>query len=289
MHYVYFGDNPDTVANATGGPPQTKTTFDPGTLGLEKTYYWRVDEFDGSATHKGKVWSFTTMRAGSGVKGQYYKDMELKTLVLTRTDPGINFNWGAAAPDPKVPAENFSVRWTGELEVPFTSSWTFTANCDDCVRLWVNDQLLFDKWGQQAGVEWFGIIDLVAGRKYSVVMEYYENTGDARAILYWNSPAGQSPYQPKQIIPQGAYSLPLGARSPEPATGAVDVRHTPTLSWVPGDQADKHDVYFGTDQAAVPAPAATADIYRAAGSGCHRLHSQGGASGMGQDLLLAGR
>ena len=27
---------------------------------MAKTYYWRVDEFDGSAMHKGDVWSFTT-------------------------------------------------------------------------------------------------------------------------------------------------------------------------------------------------------------------------------------
>jgi len=263
MHYVYFGDNLDKVTNAAGAPPQTKTTFDPGPMGLEKVYYWRVDEFDGSATQKGNVWRFTTMRAGSGLKGQYYKDMELKTLVLTRVDPGINFNWGAAAPDPKVPAENFSVRWSGELEVPFTSSWTFTANCDDCVRLWVNGQLLFDKWGQQSGVEWIGTLDLAAGQKYSIVLEYYENTGDARAILYWNSPSWLTPYQPKQVIPQGAFSPPLRARSPEPANGAVDVRQSLALSWTKGDKADKHEVYFGTDQAAVAAATtATADIYR---------------------------
>jgi hypothetical protein len=263
MHYVYFGDNVDTVTNATDAPPQVETTFDPGPLEFEKTYYWRVDEFDGTTTHKGNVWSFTTLRADSGLKGQYYKDIELKTLVLTRTDPGINFNWGAGAPDPTVPADNFSVRWTGELEVPFTSSWTFTANCDDCVRLWVNDQLLFDKWGQQSGVEWFGIIDLVAGQKYGIVMEYYENSGDARAILYWNSPSWLTPYQPKQVIPQGAYSLPLRARSPEPAIGAVDARQAPTLSWTPGEKAAQHEVYFGTDQGAVAAATtATADIYR---------------------------
>jgi hypothetical protein len=263
MHYVYFGDNLDTVTNATGAPPQTKTTYEPGPLGLEKTYYWRVDEFDGSATQKGNVWRFTTMRAGSGIKGQYFKDTELKTPVLTRVDPGINFNWGAAAPDPKVPAQGFSVRWTGELEVPFTSSWTFTTSCKDGVRLWVNDQLLFDKWGEQSGVEWFGILDLVEGQKYSIVMEYYENTDEAYAKLYWNSPSWLSPYQPKQIIPQGAFSLPFSARSPEPGNGATDVRQVLTLSWAPGDKADKHDVYFGTDQAAVAgATTATADIYR---------------------------
>ena len=264
MHSVYFADTFDVVNDATGAATQAETTYKPaGPLGFEKTYYWRVDELDTSgATHKGSVWSFTTRRADSGIKGEYYKE-DFKTLVLTRTDPGINFNWGAAAPDPQVPADQFSVRWTGELEVPFTSDWTFTANCDDWVRLWVDDQLLFDKWGQQAGVEWIGTVSLVEGQKYSVVMEFYENTGDARATLYWNSPYWLSPYQPKQIIPQGAFSLPLRARSPKPAIGATDVRDIPVLSWTKGDTADKHDVYFGTDQAAVEvATAATAGIYR---------------------------
>jgi len=60
LHTVYFGDNFDDVNNATGGLPQGTTTFDPGTLKLAKTYYWRVDEFDVIETHKGDVWSFTT-------------------------------------------------------------------------------------------------------------------------------------------------------------------------------------------------------------------------------------
>jgi hypothetical protein len=261
---VYFGDDFDTVNNATGALPQAETTYEPnGPLGFEKIYYWRVDQFDTSgATHKGDVWHFTTMRSDSGVKGQYYKE-DFGTLVLTRKDPGINFNWGAGAPDPLVPTDNFSVRWTGELEVPFTSDWTFTANCDDWVRLWVDDRLLFDKWGQQSGVEWTGTLNLAAGQKYNVVMEYYENTGDARATLYWNSPSWLTPYQPKQVVPQGAFSLPFGARSPYPPVGAVDVPQTAILQWTAGEKAAAHDVYFGTDANAVAdANTATADIYQ---------------------------
>jgi hypothetical protein len=60
LHTVYFGDNFDDVDNATGGQAQGTTTFNPGTLKLAKTYYWRVDEFDLVETHKGDVWSFTT-------------------------------------------------------------------------------------------------------------------------------------------------------------------------------------------------------------------------------------
>jgi hypothetical protein len=60
LHNVYFGDNFDDVSNAAGNPPWGTTTYDPGPLELAKTYYWRVDEFDTVATHKGSVWSFTT-------------------------------------------------------------------------------------------------------------------------------------------------------------------------------------------------------------------------------------
>jgi hypothetical protein len=60
IHYVYFGDNFDDVNNATGAPPNGTADYDPGTLELAKTYYWRVDEFDIAETHRGDVWSFTT-------------------------------------------------------------------------------------------------------------------------------------------------------------------------------------------------------------------------------------
>ncbi|UCE46920.1 MAG: LamG domain-containing protein, partial [Phycisphaerales bacterium] len=61
LHTVYFGDDLDTVTNATGGAPQGTTTFAPGDLALETTYYWRVDEFDPPFTHTGDVWSFSTL------------------------------------------------------------------------------------------------------------------------------------------------------------------------------------------------------------------------------------
>jgi len=39
---------------------QTATSYDPGTLAVGTTYYWRIDEVHGSITEKGTVWSFTT-------------------------------------------------------------------------------------------------------------------------------------------------------------------------------------------------------------------------------------
>jgi hypothetical protein len=60
FHYIVFGEDFDDVNNAAAGVPNGTTNYKPGTLKLAKTYYWRVDEFDGAATYKGDVWSFTT-------------------------------------------------------------------------------------------------------------------------------------------------------------------------------------------------------------------------------------
>ncbi len=60
LHYVYFGENFDEVSNAVGGTPLGSETYNPGTLKMARTYYWRVDEFDSVDTYKGDVWSFMT-------------------------------------------------------------------------------------------------------------------------------------------------------------------------------------------------------------------------------------
>ncbi len=60
LHYVYFGDDYDVVSSAAGAMPWGASTYSPGTLDLEKTYYWRVDAFHGVETFKGDIWSFST-------------------------------------------------------------------------------------------------------------------------------------------------------------------------------------------------------------------------------------
>ncbi|MHC4325083.1 MAG: PA14 domain-containing protein, partial [Planctomycetota bacterium] len=247
LHTVYFGDDYDTVANASGGMPGGPTTFNPGPLELEKTYYWRVDEFEQAGTHTGDVWSFTTAKEGGGLRADYYNGMNFDSLMVTRTETEINFDWGnPGGPDPSVGDDNFSCRWTGEVEAAFTETYTFYAAADDGVRLWVNGVQLVDAWVDQGTTEYNGTIDLVAGNSYSVVMEQYENGGGATAYLRWSSPS-----TPKQIIPQAALSPPIKASSPSPSNGATGTKMTPILRWGAGDFAASHEVYFGTDADAV--------------------------------------
>jgi len=87
LHYVYFGANFDDVNNAMAGIPQGKTTYTPGTLKLAKTYYWRVDEFEGPATHKGDVWSFST-EGGVGGPNPANGAVDVKPTKVLSWNPG---------------------------------------------------------------------------------------------------------------------------------------------------------------------------------------------------------
>jgi hypothetical protein len=249
FHTVYFGDDFDTVSNATGAAQSGSVKYDPGTLDREKTYYWRVDESDGTNLYKGDVWSFRTAKAGGGLKADYYKGTNFGTFVLTRTDYQINFNWmDPDAPDPAVGDNDFSIRWTGEIEAGYTETYIFYPKADDGVRLWIDGRLLVDSWEEVDlyPIEHKGTVDLVAGNAYSIVMEFFEGSSNAIAELRW-----QSPSTPKQLVPQAARSLPIKASSPSPRQDAAGVKHTPMLKWGAGDYAASHDVYFGTDEQAV--------------------------------------
>jgi hypothetical protein len=59
---VYFG----TTSPGASQGNQTATTFDPGTMSNDTTYYWRIDEINAAGTTTGTVWSFTTAAAPAG-------------------------------------------------------------------------------------------------------------------------------------------------------------------------------------------------------------------------------
>jgi len=64
LHHVYVGENLADVEAGTGDTykgPMGTVGYTAGPFEKDKVYYWRVDEFDGSATNTGEVWSFRTI------------------------------------------------------------------------------------------------------------------------------------------------------------------------------------------------------------------------------------
>ena len=132
---------------------------------------------------------------GTGLTGNYFNGMNFETNVLTRVDETIDFNWEVSSPDAAINNDNFSVRWTGAIEPLYSENYTFYINSDNGRRLWINDQLIIDKWVGDWGTEYSGQITLEAGQQYTFKMEYFEEVGGANAKLEWESTS-----QPRQVI-----------------------------------------------------------------------------------------
>lgn len=116
-----------------------------------------------------------------GLRGEYYSGVDFQTYLMSRTDPNVDFDW-------KIPANQFSVRWTGQIQAQYSETYTFYTFSDDGVRLWVDDNLIIDKWQDQAPTEHVGQISLTQGT-HRVRLDYYENTGGATVKLFWSSPS----------------------------------------------------------------------------------------------------
>ena len=168
-------------------------------------YVLRLTVSDGALARSDDV-SVTVNPApstGTGLTGRYYNDpgtgTRFTTLVRTRTDATVNFDWLSGSPVPGVvQTNNFSVRWTGQVQAPVTGNYTFSTVSDDGVRLWINGVQRINNWTDHAPTtNTSAPIALVAGVKYSVVMEYYERGGGAVARLRWAYPG-----QGTQVIPQ---------------------------------------------------------------------------------------
>ncbi|WP_281336892.1 PA14 domain-containing protein [Flavobacterium eburneipallidum] len=140
----------------------------------------------------------------NGLKGEYYTNMNLTgSPALTRTDATAGFNWGGGSPDPSIPNDGFSVRWSGYVQPLYSETYTFSTSSDDGIRLWVNGVQIINNWTNHGVTVDNGNITLTAGVKYSIVLEFFENGGDAIAQLSWSSPS-----QASQIIPQSQlYSM----------------------------------------------------------------------------------
>jgi len=152
---------------------------------------------------------------GLGLRGDYFDGLDFGELMMTRLDPTVDFNWRDGPPEYPIPQDQFSVRWRGRVRADFSQTYTFYAITSDGVRLWLDGSLLIDRWVDQGPTESSGARTLQAGREYDLVMEYYDNWGDAVARLQWSAPS-----VPRQAIPSANLIPPFPTALPDPRAAA---------------------------------------------------------------------
>jgi hypothetical protein len=152
---------------------------------------------------------------GRGLRGEYFAGENFRERVLVRVDPTLEFQWDQS-PGADVPADGFSVRWTGRLEAPRSGRYTFHVLADDGVRLWIDGKKLLDEW-TWAGHGHKATANLRGGRKHDIRIDYREVRGNARFELRWARKD-----RPTETIPtQALYPTPSGGR-PAPSEQAAE-------------------------------------------------------------------
>ena len=114
--------------------------------------------------------------------------------VLNRYETAINNDWGLGSPDPAIPADGFSARWTRFVDFE-AATYRFTAVTDDGMRVWVDDRLIIDQWREQPATTFSADVALSAGPHYLKV-EYFESREFAVAKLSWLKLSGSTPAPP---------------------------------------------------------------------------------------------
>lgn len=95
---------------------------------------------------------FSTGAPGTvqGLSGDYFANSDFAGApVLRRVDPQIDFDWNAASPAPGVPANNFSVRWSGEVKVPAPGDYSFQVTLAHCYPCGDHERFMVELDGKQ--------------------------------------------------------------------------------------------------------------------------------------------
>ncbi len=275
-HDVYLGTNFNDVNEASRTNPmgvlvsqgQSESTYDPGLLGLGQTYYWRIDEVNGPPDYtifKGEVWSFKME--------PFAYPIENVTVVASSSSEGAgpeNTINGSGLDDDGLHSTRSSDMWLSDADgaqptfIEFTFDrlyklhemvvWNYNIQFEALLGYGFKDVTV--EYSEN-GADWVTLGDFEFAQATSRE-GYASNTAvdfeghAARAVrLTANSNWGG-------MFPQYGLSevrfmyVPTFARVPQPADGDTGVSPGATLSWRAGREAAGHEVYLGTDAAALP-------------------------------------
>lgn len=121
-----------------------------------------------------------------GLKGEYFDGKNFNKLKLTRVDGEINFDWGLSNPALGAinDADDFSIRWSGEVNIDYSGEYSFFVYSDDGVRLYIDNQLVVGNWTNHKARWDKGSIYLSEGR-HRLQLEYFDQGQHAIMKLAW--------------------------------------------------------------------------------------------------------
>jgi len=278
---VYFGaSSPGTFQGN-----QTATTFEPGTMSNDTTYYWRIDEINADGTTTGNVWSFTTIvappgQASSPSPADTATDVDIDAdlswtagsgstssdVYFGTTSPGtFQGNQTTTTFDPGTMANDTTYYWRiDEINAGGTTTgtvWSFTtivaapsqatnpSPADSATDVDIDADLSWTAGsGSTSSDVYFGTTSPGTFQGNQTAVTFDPGTLANGATYYWRIDevnAGGTTTGTVWTFTT-IVAVPGQASSPSPADSATNVDIDADLSWTAGSGSTSSDVYFGT-------------------------------------------
>ena len=160
-----------------------------------QTYSWNwtgiVDQA-GEEAGKKKSADLTDAQLKPGLIGAKFNEPDFENPSGKDVLESLDNNWTGGYND-------WSARWRGYIKAPHTGEVVFIAEADNGLKLEIDKQLVINGWGRDKNRS--GKISLVKGKKYPIVLSYYQDGDPSFLRLYW-SWAGQ----PRSVVEAPALS-----------------------------------------------------------------------------------
>ena len=141
-------------------------------------------------------------------------------------------------------ATDFSARWSGFLQARTAGKHTLILNTDDGARLWVDGKQVINDWVGRPPTDSKIEVELTAGTRVPIRIEYYQGHGGASARFDWIEPKGQQMTVPGEVLSTAADGK-IGGLTGEYFSGTelrgkpllvrvdsqIDIQRWPRLPW----------------------------------------------------------
>jgi beta-glucosidase len=107
---------------------------------------------------------------------------------LTRVDPWIDMDPSGGIPAPGLPANGWSIRWTGSFTAPVDGDYTFNLTNHAHATLYLDGANVLDNGGGFPGVTKSVTVHLAAGQPHTMRVDWAKPTSQAMIELSWTPP-----------------------------------------------------------------------------------------------------
>ena len=271
-HNVYFGTTFEDVNSATVATLSDLdvNSFDPGRLEFGTSYFWRVDEVNGTpdkTVYRGDVWRFEVEPYSIEIPGA--------AIAVTASSSSNEFS----VPQKTLDGSGLGADGSHTI-APDTMWFTASVDLDPWIQYEFSDVQKLDSmkvWNSNSAAEMaigWGVKDVVI--EYSVDGENWDMLEE---VSQFSRASGSPTYSQYDEVDLGGlaakyvrlniqsnwggilmsyslsevqfYMIPAAARTPEPASGSVDIAPNAAIGWRAGRDVAQHVITISTDVNAV--------------------------------------